>query len=137
MSPSDRPEIGRGKDALKSRVANGSEILPGVDGRSREARRYREIVHALLADAGPIEQIGAAKRELIRRFAGAALLAEQQEAKITRGEAVDASEHATLCSLLTRLAARIGIGQSKKSFVPSVDDYLATKALNDKTASAR
>src|SRR5215471_12058011 len=40
-----RPWIDRSKNHRKarSRVTNGSDVLPGVDGRSLVARRYRDI----------------------------------------------------------------------------------------------
>jgi hypothetical protein len=47
--------------------------------------------------------------QLIRRFAAAAVLAEQMEARLANGEQIDIAEHATLSSTLVRLAQRIGI----------------------------
>ena len=51
------------------------------------------------------------RKQLIRRFAAAAVLAEQLEAKLARGEEIDVNTHALLCSTLTRLASRIGLGR--------------------------
>jgi antitoxin (DNA-binding transcriptional repressor) of toxin-antitoxin stability system len=49
---------------------------------------------------------------LIRRFAAAAVLAEQLEARIARGEEITLTDHALLCSSLVRLAQRIGNRQT-------------------------
>ena len=45
--------------------------------------------------------------QLIRRFASGAVLAEELEARLVRGEQVDIAEHALLSSTLVRLAQRI------------------------------
>jgi hypothetical protein len=62
-------------------VSNGGDILPGVDGRSLVARRYRDITSALASDQGGADRLSEARRQLIRRFAVAAVLAEQIEAR--------------------------------------------------------
>src|ERR1035441_10010098 len=46
----------RAKTHARSRVSNGKDILPGVDGRSLIARRYRDISFEIFADAGGIDQ---------------------------------------------------------------------------------
>ena len=48
----------------RSRVTNGSALLPGVDGRSCWARRCRDIIAAHLSD---IPDASAAERSIIRR----------------------------------------------------------------------
>jgi EAL domain-containing protein (putative c-di-GMP-specific phosphodiesterase class I) len=63
---------------------------------------------------------------LVRRFAAISVLAEQAEAKLARGETIDISEHALLCSTLTRLAQRIGIDRVARDITtPSLSEYLA------------
>ena len=60
-----------------------------------------------------------ARRQLVRRFAAAAVLAEQLESKLANGQAIDLQEHALLCSSLVRLSARIGINRMPKNLTPS------------------
>jgi hypothetical protein len=93
----------------RSRVSNGHDVLPDVDGRSIIARRYRDITRAIFVDQGGVDQCSESRQQLIRRFAAAAVLAEQLESRLANGEAIDIQEHATLSSTLVRLAARIGI----------------------------
>jgi hypothetical protein len=57
-------------------------LLPDVDGRSAIARRYRDIVSAILVDQGGADQCSEARKQLIRRFAAASVLAEQMEAAL-------------------------------------------------------
>jgi hypothetical protein len=94
----------------RSRITNGNGVLlPDIDGRSCIARRYRDVVSAILIDQGGADRCPESRTQLIRRFAAAAVLAEQLEARLANGEAIDIAEHATLSSTLVRLAQRIGI----------------------------
>jgi hypothetical protein len=107
----------------RSRLSNGhGATLPNVDGRSVAARRYRDIAAALIADQGGISECSESRQQLVRRFAGAAVLAEQLEAKLVGGEQIDIQEHAMLSSTLVRLAARIGIDRKARALVASVFD---------------
>jgi hypothetical protein len=40
----DRGATRAGSSKSRSRVTNGSKMLPGVDGRSAAARRFRDLV---------------------------------------------------------------------------------------------
>jgi hypothetical protein len=89
-------------------------VLPNVDGRSTVARRYRDIANAILIDQGGVDRCSESRQQLIRRFAAAAVLAEQLEGRLANGEEINIQEHATLSSTLVRLAARIGINRLPK-----------------------
>jgi hypothetical protein len=111
----------------RSRVTNGRDILPGVDGRSLVARRYRDIATAILVDQGGQDQCSESRQQLIRRFAAAAVLAEELEARLARGENINISEHALLCSTLVRVARQIGVDRIAKNITPTLDEYLSAK----------
>ena len=76
------PHLVPRKASARSRVSNGADILPDVDGRSAVARRYRDIAVQIIADMGGASQCAEARLQLIRRFAAAAVLAEQMEARL-------------------------------------------------------
>lgn len=116
------------KPTARSRVTNGGNLLPDVDGRSVIARRYRDIASAILVDQGGADRCSESRKQLVRRFAAAAVLAEQMEAKLARGEMIDINQHALLCSTLVRVAQRIGIGRHLRDVTPSVAEYLRTDA---------
>jgi hypothetical protein len=63
------------------------------------------------------------RRQLIRRFSAACVLAEDLEGRLARGEEIDVERHALLCSTLTRLQ-RIGIDRRAKNITPSLSEYL-------------
>jgi hypothetical protein len=125
-----KPAANRGQ--ARSRVSNGKDLLPGVDGRSLVARRYRDIVDAIVIDQGGADRCSESRRQLIRRFGAAAVLAEQMESRLANGETIDISEHALLCSTLTRLASRIGIDRRSMDITP---DPLTYARQRDQAAS--
>jgi hypothetical protein len=108
----------------RSRVSNGRDILPGVDGRSLMGRRYRDISAQIIHDQGGPDMCSESRLQLIRRFSAAAVIAEHMEARLAQGEPIDIGEHALLCSTLARLASRIGINRVAKP-IPTLEQYLA------------
>ena len=131
-SAADHARFGRQPQARKSRITNGRDLLPNIDGRSVIARRYRDIMSAILVDQGGADQCSESRKQLIRRFAAAAVLAEQLESRLANGEQIDIQEHATLSSTLVRLAQRIGIDRVPRDVTPSLSEYLAS--LEDEAA---
>ena len=121
-----RPDSGVGR-----RITNGESILPNIDGRSALARRYRDIAGAILVDQGGADQCSESRQQLIRRFAAAAVLAEQLESRLANGEAIDIQEHATLSSTLVRLSSRIGIDRRMKDITPTLSEYLSNQDAVD------
>ena len=115
-----------GRDTL----TNGSKTLPDTDGRLRIARRFRGIANAVLADQGGASECSESRRQLIRRFSAACVLAEELEGRLARGEEIDVERHALLCSTLTRLAQRIGIDRRAKNITPSLGDYLRSPSAD-------
>ena len=120
----------------RSRITNGGDILPYVDGRSTIARRYRDIASQLAVDQGGADRLSEARLQLIRRFAACACIAEQLEAALARGEQIDISEHAQLCSSLVRIASRIGIDRISREVAPSLNEYLRRHELEVEAEAA-
>jgi hypothetical protein len=89
-STKSRPVIAARSKSNRSRVTNGLDILPGVDGRSPMARRYHDICAQLVTDSGGVDRCSEARLQLIRRFSAVCVLAEQAEAALVRGEEIDA-----------------------------------------------
>ena len=119
----------------RSAVSNGRDVLPNVDGRSTVARRYRDICSAVLVDQGGEDRCSESRKQLIRRFAAASVLAEQMESRLANGEQIDIAEHATLSSTLVRLAQRIGIDRIAKDVPLSFRDRLQLEFGNAEDGS--
>jgi hypothetical protein len=125
-SSEDRKHTGKPGPAQRSKVTNGKELLPGLDMRTAMARRFKDITVAIYSDQGGADHCSESRKHLVRRFAAAAVLAEQMEAKLARGEEIDIQQHALLCSSLVRLAQRIGIGRIARDVtLDALDRYLA------------
>jgi hypothetical protein len=125
LSSADIAPIGYRKPRNRSRVANDHSVLPDVDGRGIVARRFKDIAGAILADLAGPDQCSETRKQLIRRFAAAAVLAEQMESRLANGEQIDIAVHAMLSNTLVRLAAKIGIERVPRDVSsPSLNDYL-------------
>ena len=121
-----RPPHPGQKSSGKSRLSNGHGVLlDKVDGRSAMYRRYRDICGAIIADSGGISACSESRQHLIRRFAAAAVLAEQMESKIVNGEPVNITEFAQLSSTLVRITNHLGIER-----VPRVVNGLVGEVIN-------
>jgi predicted phage gp36 major capsid-like protein len=88
-SPLDRPSVGGSAPALRARVTNHKDLLPGLDGRSATARRFRDLVNAFVADVGGFDRCSQIKLGLVRRLAATTVQAEMLEARMVNGEAID------------------------------------------------
>jgi RecA-family ATPase len=126
----DRAVVERRPSKQRSRVSNGKDVLPDIDGRSAMARRFKDITTAVLIDQGGADQCSESRLQLVRRFAAAAVLAERLESRLANGEQIDVAEHAVLCSTLVRIAQRIGINRVPKNITPSLADYLQSHAAD-------
>ena len=76
-------------------MTNHKDLLPGLDGRSATARRFRDLVNAFVADMGGLDRCSQIKLGLLRRLAATTVQAEMLEARMVNGEAIDI---ATLCT---------------------------------------
>ena len=50
LSRRDRQGVIRRKDPQKSRITNGSALLPGIDGRSAWVRRSKDLIAEFVSD---------------------------------------------------------------------------------------
>jgi hypothetical protein len=99
----------------RSRLTNARALLlDQVDGRSALYRRYRDVANQILQDQGGIDQCSESRKHLIKRFAAAAVLAEQIEARIVNGKPVDIAEFAQLSSTLVRITNHLGLERIPK-----------------------
>jgi hypothetical protein len=91
----------------RSAASNRSTILAGVDGRSLEARRFRDLCVSYSDPLGGFESLSEDDAAIVRQAAGVTLQSESMQASIVRGEAVDAEQVVRLTNVLTRLLASI------------------------------
>ena len=78
----------------RSAVTNHKDLLPGLDGRSATARRFRDLVNAYVADMGGLDHCSEIRLGLVRRLAATTVQAEMLEARMVNGEAIDIANSA-------------------------------------------
>jgi hypothetical protein len=119
-SPTDRRPVAQQKDPQRSRVANGSALLLGVDGRSAWVRRCRELIADHVADLGGEDNTSAAERSIIRRASVMTVELERLEAKFAQaGEASerDLDLYIRAAGNLRRLLEAIGLQRRQREVV--------------------
>jgi hypothetical protein len=127
-SHADYPEVATSKPTHRSRVTNGSQLLPGVDGRSLWARRCRDLIENHIHDRGGPEALSEAERSIIRRASVLTVELEMLEQKFaTCGEATPAELdlYSRLSNTMRRLLESVGLQRRTRDISPpSLSRYL-------------
>lgn len=123
MSTTATPDA---KACGRSRVTNGAELfLAHIDGRSREARRFRDIYQAFVAHLGGEEWITETRRHLAKRASALATWCEVEEAKLAMGGELDITAYTTSVNALRRLLVDLGLERVARDITPSLEEYIA------------
>jgi hypothetical protein len=134
VKPAPRRPPADPKGYARSRVTNGGELLPGIDGRSIWVRRCRDLIELHLADIGGEENASVAERSIIRRAAVMMVELERIEKRFAASERgpsqADLDLYVRAAGNLRRLLESIGIKRRARDVtpLPSVDEYLAAEA---------
>jgi hypothetical protein len=126
-SSADRPAVDRPKDRQRSRITNGSALLPGVDGRSQWVRRCKDVIAAHLSDLGGEDNTSAAERSIIRRASVLTVELERLEAKFALADAASDSDldlYQRTAGNLRRLLEAVGLQRRPRNLTPNLKDYL-------------
>jgi hypothetical protein len=106
----------------RSRVTNGTRLLVGVDGRSTQARRFRDLMHAYKDQFDS----ATADRNLVRQAALLALKREQLQAAVVRGEPVGTDTLTNLAGrTLADLRRKTQAAAASAPAQPSVIEHIA------------
>ena len=112
----------------RSAVSNGSTLfVEDVDGRSREARRFRDVLAEIVSDLGGADRLSEAQRQLARRCALIATECERLEARAVAGEGIDLDLFGTLTDRLGRAFQRLGIKRVPRE-VTTLHGYIAGRS---------
>jgi hypothetical protein len=94
---------------VRSALTNDPLLLRGVDGRSMEARRYRDVAIALADDLGGQDKLSEPSKILVRQAAAMTVQVEALQSKIVSGEDVNLEQLTRLSNVLGRTLARLGL----------------------------
>jgi hypothetical protein len=132
----DRVAVDSVSPRQRSRVTNGSALLPNTDGRSAWVRRCKDIIAELISDAGGESNTSAAERSIIRRSAAITVQLEQLEARFAMAPDVVTSDldvYQRGANTLRRLFAAVGIKRRPRD-VTTLDPLAYAAAREDATA---
>ena len=121
--PKTRPTLDRPPIQQSSGLAPGQ--LPGVDGRTWAARRYRELVAHMASDLGG--DLTAASTAIVCRAAALITWTEKAEAEFATTGQIDIQTFTTATNSLRRLLADIGLDRRELDVTPTLEQYLAAK----------
>jgi hypothetical protein len=119
------------KSTTRTRVTNGSEVLPNVDGRTLWVRRLRDLIESHLDDLGGADVVSEAERSIVRRAATLTVELERMESKFaTAGQAepADLDLYQRTAGNLRRLLEAVGLDRRARNVTPSLTAYIASKA---------
>lgn len=114
----------------KSKITNGVEILPGIDGRSGIARRYRDLLEIFSQDAGGMDRLSEAEIQLLRRASALSTVCELQEAELCNGQDVDLQDYRGSVNTLRRVLETVGIRRQARDITPSISEYVEARKAN-------
>ena len=103
----------------KSRISNGKTLWLGdVDGRSAEARRWRDLLRELYDEMHAPDGRGLSviEQQSVRRLASVLLMAEVAEARLASGDTCPPLEYCTLVSKASKLTRQLGLGAEIETF---------------------
>ena len=114
------------------RVSNGRDLLPGIDGRSAAARRFRGIIVELEGELGA--SLTAAQRLQVRSVAMAMLNAEELTARSVRGEPVDPEQLTRAVNGSLRALRSLREHRKAKAPLSALDAHLQQRAAREAAA---
>jgi hypothetical protein len=115
--------------STRSAVTNGSRLhAKGIDGRTRDARRFRDLVTSFSESLGGEAALSEADKTLVRNAAALAVKAERMQAAIVKGDDVDLEGLTRLSNCVSRVLGQLGIKRQAHDATPSLHEYLASLA---------
>jgi hypothetical protein len=114
----------------RSRISNGSAVLPGVDGRSTWVRRLRDLISLHLADLGGEDAVSEAERSICRRAATLTVELERLEASFAVADGAQPDQldlYQRTANSLRRLLESVGLKRRPRD-VTTLQEYLTQKA---------
>lgn len=124
-----------GRSRRSNGVGKGRTVFAGVDGRTLEYRRFRDVEAEVLADLGGADATSEGERLLARKAASLTVQTERLDARVAAGEAVDGEDYVRLANCLTRVLLALGLRRRARDVTPSLADYLDQKRHSDARAA--
>ena len=124
----------------RSRISNGSAVLPGVDGRSTWVRRLRDLIALHLSDLGGDDAVSEAERSIVRRIATLTVELERMEGGFAlAGEALPGQIdlYQRTANSLRRLLEAIGLERRQRDVTTPTLEEIADEIAAEEEAAAQ
>lgn len=113
----------------RTRITNGKDLLPGVDGRTFWVRRMRDVMALHVSDLGGVEACSEAEKSIIRRAAAITVEMERLErvfalAGDTGPDLETLSLYSRLANTLRRLLDMTDLQRRSRDITPTIDEYM-------------
>jgi hypothetical protein len=116
-----RPAIVDRPLRTRAAVSNGTRMhAKSVDGRSAEARRFKDLVSSFAASLGGEGALTEAERTLIRNAASLTVQCERLQAAHVAGHEVNSQEMTRLANSSARVLAALMIKRERKEAAPTL-----------------
>jgi hypothetical protein len=109
----------------RSAMSNGSTILQGVDGRSPQGRRFRDLVVSYADELGGLAALSEQEVALVRHAAVVTMQSEALQVAVVNGQNVDLEQLTRLGNSLTRALGAIKARRKPKDTKSSLNSILA------------
>jgi hypothetical protein len=107
----------------RSRVTNGTELLPGLDGRSLLARRFRDLIAQHTMDLGGESNVSQAQLSLIRRAAALTVELERWETRFADDDGAKPlalDQYQRCLNSLRRVLESLGLERKSRDITPEI-----------------
>ncbi len=122
---SDIHAIAERLPSTRNAVSNGSRLhRRGIDGRTRDAKRFRDLFESFARQLGGEERLSEADRALARTAASLTVKSEAMQAQVAAGGEVDAEQLVRISNSLSRVLARL-VKRQPRDTTPTLAEYLA------------
>jgi hypothetical protein len=125
VSLSQAATLASSRPRHRSSVTGALHLLPDVDGRSADGRRYRDLSISFANDLGGADGLTEAQRALVRQAAAMIMQSERLQSAALRGELVDVEQLTRLANSVTRILSRLGIKRKVRDTAPTLADIIA------------
>lgn len=126
-SPVSNTDVLEVRPTGRSRLTNGSHVMPGVDGRSVWARRFRDLMQLHIADLGGDDAVSEAERSIVRRTSAIEVELERMELQFATANAAtpaDLDLYQRASNTMRRHLEALGLKRVARDVTPSLNDYI-------------
>ncbi len=103
-------------------------MIAGLDGRSSEARRWRDLVISYGDDLGGFDKLTEAQKTLIAQAATLQVQSERVQGAVLRGDLIDVEQLTRLANAAMRILSRLGIRRRASDAQPSLHEHLTKRS---------